>query len=1434
MIEVHIPYSNQTGEEFATIYGKRFEQQLRSISHPQAEVEKVEASYDGHTAKFEVFFVWGASNQIAKKEVEIASNSFASILSEDSRNGMDIWASEKNSGFFAMSFYSEKRDLNALYDVMEPVLAPKLARVRDASNPVLWNPSRREVRVTLKPEIMASLQLFPSDIERSVQAALSGRTGGSITVGLKQFSIEMPRQIQTLEQLKQTLITTPSGRSVHLSDVANLDIGPRTTDSRIFKTSGVSSLILFSQPKPGGNVKQMSEELLQVVKETLPSLPSDVKWKVLVDPSEFIRSSVNNVFHEVGVAALLAVIVLFLFIGSVRNVITAAIEIPLSMVLAFILMRISGMNLNLISLGGLALSAGMNVDASVVVMENIFRHFDKYEGPLDFQKRLQITVEAVKEVQFAVIASTISSLVVFLPLVFTSDLSYAILGDLALAVVFSHGFSAFVALLLVPTVRLHLMQKGGQQHSSSPIEGYLKKLETLYSSSLSKFLERPKLRYGTYAGLGVGLILLASIALPTLPREVIGKPDTDWLLLGVITEGNALIQQMEIKAEEVERDLLNRFGKEIQYTFTQIHGPNDSMIMARLKDKSKVRELQKKFEETYTNSPSVRHWVDSWNPSELPIPHPPQFEVSVRGGTPENRMNVAKDLRDLMEGKKLYPRISTNPSVEPEKVLFINPHQEQWLSLREQGYRFSPHDVIDLLRVGTTGRRIGYFPIGAEDANIMLRYPSQYVSSVEELAAFPVGIGSKLVALKALSEIKTSERPPTIFKEDGRELYYVKGYTNTGEERKNAQILPQAEKLVRDWNTERMKSSTIDSPLVAFEDPAKDLTDAIRQLGTAVAISIGLIYLTMLIQFGSWVEPLLVLVAIPLGFIGVLLSLLIFQSTLSLNSILGVILLNGIAVANSIILVDFIKRLVAEGLSPREAAVQAAKKRLRPILITSLTTVLGMLPIAIGAGEGGRILQPLGIAVAGGLWISMLLTLFLVPALQVAYLEWTLDKERGSLFALIPVALSRIKMKTFLLVLLIAGNVLATVEVAPQLSFQEAVNAIVERSTSVGIQKETKESVEARNWSSKYRLLPTVTLSATEARYKVINTAEVEKRTYQAVGNLNILRFGADIAAMSAAMNENESEEYLVADSILKAEEEGTGAIFGYIHAQALVKSLEANLKSREDAWKIGQERSKRGLLAMEEANKLLIDRSNAEAVLHDGEAERVNASERLVRLLSHQRVDAQWPWKETMPKVQTFFEKVDQKNLAERPDWKASETALDAAHARKRESLGQALPSVDLSVSYGDVNYQKPLPQVTGNEWQGMLTLTIPLFDRFSNFGAYRAAVHAARAQELRLESVRRLARSEWNTARESFSIALKSAIEREKTLDVSRKLYESNTLRFRRGIINANDLMIDQDRLYQAEVNAIKGWSAAHQKFVAACHALGERVVSCLEKTK
>ncbi|MBC7690845.1 MAG: efflux RND transporter permease subunit [Methylotenera sp.] len=983
-VGIWVNYGSLTAQEFLTTYGMDLEEKIRTLDVSGAEVEQVTATYHSSSANIETTFKWGADPQTSLREVRNIAEPFSARMPDEVRKTLSVDAMGENAGFFALSFYSRERSLDELYDLLEPLLGPKIARVKDASDPELWNPTRKEVRIELDPGKMALLGLFPKDIERAIGQAMTGSNGGSITVGVNNFSVQMPRAAGDLEGLGKALVLTPSGQYIHLSDIAKIDFGVKTSNSKSFKTSGAPSLILYGSPRPGGNVKRMSEDFLKIVNEIRPSLPRDVETRTIVDPSEFIRASVNNVFHEVLIGALLAVAVLFIFIGSLRNVITAAIEIPLSMVLAFILMRMTGMNLNLISLGGLALSAGMNVDASVVVMENIFRHFEGRKMPLSYAAKLEIITKAVAEVRFSVIASTLASLVVFLPLAFTSDLSYAVLGDLAKTVVFSHGFSAFVAIILVPTVRLQLMSlKGGEKPVHSPVEPQIKKLENGVASALGVFLARPKLRIALYGGIVASLVLLVVFALPKLPKEIIGTPDTDWMRVSINTQGNTLVKQMELSEDEVESRLLAKFGDRISYTFSQVYNPNGGFIMARLRDKRDMKTLKPEFEKFFANTPAIKYGVGSWNPAELPIPDPDPLKIAVRGGTLKERAQITQEITQQIEASQIFSRAHSEPNSERSESIVLKPNYEQWTQLRRSSSgNLSPEDLAELARVVSTGRRLGEIELKGRMTSIYLRYPDGTLKSPDDLASLPIGVGSKIIPFKALADVRVEEVSPTIYREDGRELFTIHGNGNDDEKSRIPESLKRAKILVDDYV--RKNKTTVS---VTVEDALKDLNVALEQLGWAIGLSILLIFLTLVIQFGSFANAALVLVAIPLGFIGVITSLLVFRSTLSLNSVLGVILLNGIAVANSIILVDFTKRLFDQGMTPEAAAVEAVRRRLRPILITSLTTILGMLPIALGLGDGGKILQPLGIAVSGGLWVSMTLTLFVVPALQVAYLR---------------------------------------------------------------------------------------------------------------------------------------------------------------------------------------------------------------------------------------------------------------------------------------------------------------------------------------------------------------------------------------------------------------------------------------------------------------
>ena len=997
-IAVNIGYGSTTAEEFKKTYGDDLESLLSGLTTTSGKVETVIVDYKRAAVLFQLKFRWGDDPQRAQYDVQNLVGSMAARFPQEIRNTVSIYNNRQNTGFFAASFYSETRSLDEVYELIAPLLTPGLAAIDNIANYFIYNPLEKEMRIKLLPMPMVAVGLTPRQVEQAVIASLESYNAGSLQNDGRTIWVQIPRMARSLDDFAAIAIATPAGKVVHLGDISKIEIGPSVNKSMVLKTNGVSSIILNARPKAGGNVKKMAEDIIQVIERIMPLLPSDIKYKVLIDPSAFVRSAVTNLAREVVIGSLLAVAVLFLFIGNLRNVVTAAVEIPLSIVMAFILMKIFGLNINLISLGGLALSAGMNVDGSVVVMENIFRHFSRATSPMDFGARLKIIGEAVAEVRFAIVASTASSLVVFLPLFFTADLSHAILGDLAMAVIFSHGFSAVVALILVPTVRLQLMQwekRASNEPVShrSPIEPVLRWLENVYGCALDAFISRPLVKWGCGVAVLLVMFVLWLAVFPRIPQEMVGKPDTDFVFVGLRTANHALIREMDEQLNEVERQIIDHFGSSISYTFTEIHEPNNGFILVRLKNRQDMAEIRSAFERYFSNTPLTSFNFMPWNPSELPIADPDHLRIAVRSSDVGEQTRVAQQIVDVLQQERgLLAYVNTRPNVLHENQIDLQPDPNRWALINSQ-LHMSKSDLADIVQIATVGRQLNVmFPYQNMLVPINLSFPHREGIVMEDIAGFPVAFAGKVVPLKAIAHVRIRAADPLIHRENGQSVVILTAKRDSSHSRQGqiAQMVQRSKELVEKWHADDIKKSngTVSSKYsISFEDPDPDFTKAISQLSFSIGVSVILLLVVLILQFGSVMEALLVLAAVPFGFVGALLALYCFNSTLSLNSILGVILLNGIAVANSILLVDFMKRLWLQGISPKEAAIAAARTRLRPILITSLTTILGMMPIAIGFGEGGRILQPLGIAVAGGLWVSMLLTIFFVPTFYASHLN---------------------------------------------------------------------------------------------------------------------------------------------------------------------------------------------------------------------------------------------------------------------------------------------------------------------------------------------------------------------------------------------------------------------------------------------------------------
>jgi outer membrane protein TolC len=330
-------------------------------------------------------------------------------------------------------------------------------------------------------------------------------------------------------------------------------------------------------------------------------------------------------------------------------------------------------------------------------------------------------------------------------------------------------------------------------------------------------------------------------------------------------------------------------------------------------------------------------------------------------------------------------------------------------------------------------------------------------------------------------------------------------------------------------------------------------------------------------------------------------------------------------------------------------------------------------------------------------------------------------------------------------------------------------------------------------------------------------------------GDLNLFHFGGDFAAMRGANAEEDAQSLAVTDTMLKAEGSGAQAIDAVIQANKDVEILRRIKEMREGILSIARERFRRGLLAEQEVQKVSVDLDNDAAQLRDAEAEVIRTRADLVALLGHDRIQLEWPWLDRLRAGTPDILRVPDTALSKRPDWRSAEAKVKGTRERQTQNLAQVLPSLDFNFSYGLYHTETLGQTVSGPELSAAVVLSVPLFDRLSNYGNYAAQIQAVSLAELDLEKVRRTARAQWEQAKGALEISLQTARDRDRTLEISRQLYQDNLMRFQKGLVTANDVSIDQARLFQSERLDLQGWNAAHGNFVRLCNALGRRIKDC-----
>lgn len=967
-ISVRIPHPSTTAAVFEREYNQTIMDALATIDG----VDEVETSFANGSTRILVWFDWNISGDDARSRVSTAMSQVQSRLPEESDDlSVRYWAG-RSSGFYSIAAYSDQMKSKEVFELLDPKIRPQLNKLKNVDiariNPV----EETRVEIILDPLSLVKYGLTPDEVASAIRGGYRDLSLGSYRTGRDSYSVRIARDINDFEDIKDIIIATSHGTKIYLSDVADVQIFsglPR----RLYSVDGKSAVIIFAMPNQDGNIRTLAAEINGIIDNLRPTLPDHIKFQKLVDPGEYINAAIENVIYAGLIGGALAIVITFLFLGEPRNTILIAVSIPLSLILSFNLLRAFDVTINLISLSGLMLAVGMIVDASIVVIENIFRHLKEDSNGLS---RTEVIVKAVAEVRGAIIASTLTTVVVFLPISFTSELTSAILGDLSRAVIFVISCSAVIALVVVPAIAAWVFARPPKREFrwslGTAIGRLLDRLIATYRRALGFLLAT---RSRSIAAVGLPLLLLIALIVfvaPRIQREIMAKPDSPRITLEFenleTTEQEDLLRAIV----PLEQKLLEIYGDQISNLFAQIRGSNDGEFTMTMKSTELREKAMLTLQEHFKSDDTWTYEIERWNPAELPLPRTYDLKISFYGEDPVVISGLMRQTIQILRKSDLYGEVRSDPKADLASYIVLKPRHEV---VGEVG-AFTLEKLSNIGKVALTGRTVVEMMYNEEPMNIEVSYPKAQFRGIGDIMNLLVNTSFGGLPFKHFFNAAIEKGMPEIVYLDSERVFNVTAdMKETTPKWHREQLEARATELIKD------QLVVPDGYSYTFDDTQKDINDSILSLVFALALSVFLIYVVLGAQFNSLIAPVIIMFSVPMGLIGVIVSLFIAGSTISLNSMLGAILLGGIGVNNSILIYDFFLK-VKDGYSDhREALLHACGLRVVPIMITSLTTVLGMMPIAFAMGDGTNVIQPLGIAIAGGLGIATLLTLFVVPCI---------------------------------------------------------------------------------------------------------------------------------------------------------------------------------------------------------------------------------------------------------------------------------------------------------------------------------------------------------------------------------------------------------------------------------------------------------------------
>jgi len=889
------------------------------------------------------------------------------------------------SPIYEVAFSSPSRNLVDIRNWVDLRLRPQLLTVEGVGAIDVSGGLIREVRVTLDQERLRSYGLAVADVLSTLRDENQDVAAGNLTSSSFEIIGKTTGKFGTVDDIRAVLLPAGAGRRIPLSEVAT--VSDTSREQRIFaRLDGVPAVRISVRKQPDANTVNVAEGLARRLEQLagMGFIPGDVQYQVMFDQSFFIRNAVAGVREAALLGAVLSMLLVLLFLGSVRKTFIIGLSIPLAVLATFAIMGFFDLSLNIMSLGGLALGVGMLVDNSIVILENVFRH-------REMGKSAEVAAhEGSREVTSAVVASTTTHLAAVVPFLLISGLAALIFRELVLTISFAIAASLFVALSLVPMLAAQLakIRRSSGVAQTRPLLAFNAGVERL-TRWYRKVAEGAVRRRWLVIGVAYGSLAIVFLLMRTLGNEFLPTVDDGNVGVNITMPIGTPPQRTNEVAARIET--LVRQMPHVRHIFTTAGGSQQGGGTSERGSRGSL-DIQLSPASERRGTPATR-WVSDLQRrlDSLGIPgarifaRPPRIRglrtnisgadlaISVQGENLGVLQQLGNDVLRRLQGIRGLEALQ--PSTEeasPQLIVALDRQRASDLGLNVA-------EVGQAVRTALDGAIPTRFTDGTNEFDIRVRLPREAFKSPEDLGAillFPGTARAQPVYLRDVADIRLGRGPTSILRINQSRQLRITGDIN------------DAVTTVGDVNREvrsRLAGFTVpDGYSLVYGGEEEAIRENARNLLIVIGLGIFLVFVVMAVQYDSVTDPLVIIGSIPLALTGVGLLLWLTGTPLSAPVLLGVVLLGGIVVSNAILLVEYVELGRRErGLTMEQAVVEAGAIRLRPILMTSATTVLGMLPLAIGMGEGTEMMRPLAITVVGGLTVSTLLTLVVIPCVYL-------------------------------------------------------------------------------------------------------------------------------------------------------------------------------------------------------------------------------------------------------------------------------------------------------------------------------------------------------------------------------------------------------------------------------------------------------------------